>query len=98
MPQDREEATTVFHLYVAYAQASLQSENSSASCGWKDTIQAYPGQVTTIRVRFAPQDVAFSEPRMNLFPFNPADMPGCVWHCHKLDHEDNEMMRPYKSH
>jgi len=21
--------------------------------------------------------------------------PGYVWHCHILDHEDNEMMRPY---
>jgi spore coat protein A len=64
--------------------------------GWKDTIQAYPGQVTTIRVRFAPQDVEVSKPGVNLFPFNPADRPGYVWHCHILDHEDNEMMRPYK--
>ncbi|HER54684.1 MAG TPA: hypothetical protein ENO13_02155, partial [Candidatus Bathyarchaeota archaeon] len=22
--------------------------------------------------------------------------PGYVWHCHLLEHEDNEMMRPYK--
>ncbi len=64
--------------------------------GWKDTIQAYPGQVTTIRVRFAPQDVEVSTPGVNLFPFNPADRPGYVWHCHIIDHEDNEMMRPYK--
>lgn len=64
--------------------------------GWKDTIQAYPGQVTTIRVRFAPQDVAVSVPGINQFPFNPAAEPGYVWHCHILDHEDNEMMRPYK--
>jgi hypothetical protein len=21
---------------------------------------------------------------------------GYVWHCHIIDHEDNEMMRPYK--
>ncbi|MFZ5643229.1 MAG: multicopper oxidase family protein [Bacillota bacterium] len=64
--------------------------------GWKDTIQAYPGQVTTIRVRFAPQNVLFSFPGINLFPFNPAAEPGYVWHCHMIDHEDNEMMRPYK--
>lgn len=64
--------------------------------GWKDTIQAYPGQVTTIRVRFAPQDVEVSVPGINRFPFNPAAKPGYVWHCHILDHEDNEMMRPYK--
>ena len=64
--------------------------------GWKDTIQAYPGQVTTIRVRFAPQDIVDSLPGINRFPFNPADEPGYVWHCHIIDHEDNEMMRPYK--
>lgn len=64
--------------------------------GWKDTIQAYPGQVTTIRVRFAPQDEVNSIPGINLFPFNPAADPGYVWHCHIIDHEDNEMMRPYK--
>lgn len=64
--------------------------------GWKDTIQAYPGQITTIRARFAPQNVAVSIPGENLFPFNPAAEPGYVWHCHIIDHEDNEMMRPYK--
>lgn len=65
--------------------------------GWKDTIQAYPGQVTTIRVRFSPQEVSSDQakPNVNLYPFNPAQGPGYVWHCHILDHEDNEMMRPY---
>ncbi len=64
--------------------------------GWKDTIQAYPGQVTTIRVRFAPQYVKESIAGRNQYPFDPAAKPGYVWHCHILDHEDNEMMRPYK--
>ena len=31
----------------------------------------------------------------NYFPFDPTTGgPGYVWHCHILDHEDNEMMRP----
>jgi spore coat protein A len=64
--------------------------------GWKDTIQAYPGQVTRFRVRFAPQDVVISKSGVNLYPFNPAAKPGYVWHCHIIEHEDNEMMRPYK--
>lgn len=66
--------------------------------GWKDTIRANPGQVTRIRVRFAPQSVppCFAKPGMNLFPFDPTAKPGYVWHCHILDHEDNEMMRPYQ--
>lgn len=57
--------------------------------GWKDTIQMNPGEVTTIRIRWAQQDG-------NPYPFNPTAGPGYVWHCHILDHEDNEMMRPYQ--
>ena len=66
--------------------------------GWKDTIKMNPNQVTRILVRFAPQDVAPSnvKPGENLYSFNPTLGPGYVWHCHILDHEDNEMMRPYK--
>jgi FtsP/CotA-like multicopper oxidase with cupredoxin domain len=44
--------------------------------GFKDTVIAYPGEITTVRAKF---DVA------GLY----------VWHCHILEHEDNEMMRPY---
>lgn len=57
--------------------------------GWKDTIQMNTGEVTTIRVRFTSQD---GSP----YPFNPSLGPGYVWHCHILEHEDNEMMRPLK--
>jgi spore coat protein A, manganese oxidase len=45
--------------------------------GWKDTVVAYPGQVTRLRLRF-----------VNAGQF--------VWHCHIVEHEDNEMMRPYR--
>jgi spore coat protein A len=45
--------------------------------GFKDTVIAYPGQVTRVRARFV--------------------TPGqFVWHCHIVEHEDNEMMRPYR--
>jgi FtsP/CotA-like multicopper oxidase with cupredoxin domain len=45
--------------------------------GFKDTVIAYPGQVTRVRARF--------------------ETPGqFVWHCHIVEHEDNEMMRPYR--
>jgi spore coat protein A len=65
--------------------------------GWKDTILAYPGEVTRIIGRWAPQDVALNTvtPSQNLFGFDPTYGPGYVWHCHIIDHEDNEMMRPY---
>jgi spore coat protein A, manganese oxidase len=57
--------------------------------GWKDTVLSYPFEVTVIRIRFASQD---GSP----FPFDATQGPGYVWHCHILDHEDNEMMRPFK--
>jgi len=44
--------------------------------GFKDTVLAYPGEVTRVRAKFK--------------------IPGLfVWHCHIVEHEDNEMMRPY---
>jgi spore coat protein A, manganese oxidase len=53
---------------------SLPEERES---GFKDTVIAYPGQVTRVRLRFA--------------------TPGqFVWHCHIVEHEDNEMMRPFR--
>ena len=45
--------------------------------GLKDTVIAYPGEVTRIKAKF--------------------NTPGYfVWHCHIVEHEDNEMMRPYR--
>ncbi len=45
--------------------------------GFKDTVTAYPGQVTRIRAQFNTQG-------------------WYVWHCHIVEHEDNEMMRPFR--
>ncbi len=66
--------------------------------GWKDTFKMFPGEVTRVVVRFAPQDVAVADVSAgtNAYPFDPTTGPGYVWHCHIIDHEDNEMMRPYK--
>jgi len=60
----------------------------SAEQSWKDTVIVYSRQITVIRVRFAQQDGED-------FPFDATSGPGYVWHCHILEHEDNEMMRPY---
>ena len=45
--------------------------------GFKDTVIAYPGEVTRIRAQFK---------KNGQF----------VWHCHIVEHEDNEMMRPFR--
>ena len=65
--------------------------------GWKDTYVVYPGEVTTFIIRYAPTDLPTTTPAEDLiFGFDPSKGPGYVWHCHIIDHEDNEMMRPYK--
>jgi FtsP/CotA-like multicopper oxidase with cupredoxin domain len=69
--------------------------------GWKDTVITYPGEVTRIAVRWAPTDltVGAETPGTNQYHgFNPTLLQGgvgYVWHCHIVDHEDNEMMRNY---
>ncbi|GJP44104.1 hypothetical protein CLOM_g3508 [Closterium sp. NIES-68] len=55
--------------------------------GWKDTTKAHPGEVLSILVAVRSQD---GKP----FSFDPSQGPGYVWHCHILEHEDNDMMRP----
>ncbi|MHB9032633.1 MAG: multicopper oxidase domain-containing protein, partial [Anaerolineae bacterium] len=64
--------------------------------GWKDTVMCPPGMVTRFAVRWAPQELATNlEKKELVFIFNPHNGGyGYVWHCHIVDHEDNEMMRP----
>lgn len=68
--------------------------------GWQDTGRAMPGQVLRMLVRFNPTTTPIvpntSLKGLNLYPFDPKSGPGYVWHCHIIDHEDNDMMRPYK--
>ena len=63
--------------------------------GWKDTVIAYPGEVLRIAVRWAPTSLAATTAPVDAsFEFDPQGVHGYVWHCHIIDHEDNEMMRP----
>jgi len=76
---------------VPYLQGMAAPPNGNEA-GWKDTVIAYPGQVTRFVVRYAPIDGSADH-----YPFDPNALNhGYVWHCHIIDHEDNEMMRPYK--
>jgi spore coat protein A len=65
--------------------------------GFKDTVLAPPGTVTRIVIRWAPNDAPVGSGIV--YPFDPSGVGpegqhGYVWHCHIIDHEDNEMMRP----
>ncbi|KAK4762310.1 hypothetical protein SAY86_008078 [Trapa natans] len=58
--------------------------------GWKNVYKMMPGYVTRVLVRFSYIHSNSS------YPFDPTSEPGYVYHCHILDHEDNNMMRPLK--
>jgi spore coat protein A, manganese oxidase len=77
--------------------------------GWKDTVAVHPGQITRVRAKFELPPVP--DPAVATLPvpagFTPAGtsahynlQPGqaerCfVYHCHILEHEENDMMRPF---
>ena len=65
--------------------------------GWKDVAKVFPGFVNRYIIRWAPQatPVGGVRPGQNQYSFDPTRGPGYLVHCHILDHEDNEMMRPY---
>jgi spore coat protein A len=52
--------------------------------GPKDTVIANPGEITRIRLKF---DLPTTGP-------GTATPAHYVFHCHILEHEENEMMRP----
>jgi spore coat protein A len=57
--------------------------------GWKETVRMNPGEVTTIVAKFVVPPTPFSVP--------PSPRTGgaeYVWHCHILEHEEHDMMRP----
>lgn len=62
---------------VQVVPGSVPMPPESWETGFKDTVIAFPGQVTRIRAQFK--------------------TPGqFAWHCHIVEHEDNEMMRPLR--
>src|SRR6266568_4553600 len=50
--------------------------------GFKETVKANPGQLTTIRAKYD-------------LPTGVTAPQTYVYHCHMIEHEDNDMMRPF---
>jgi spore coat protein A len=60
--------------------------------GWKETVRMNPGEVTSVLMRFdlpASADLPFTVPASPRTGGNEY-----VWHCHILEHEEHDMMRP----
>ena len=63
--------------------------------GWKETVRMNPGEVTRVLMKFDLPAVPF------MVPASPRIQNGYgitgqefVWHCHILEHEEHDMMRP----
>ena len=82
-----------------YLDPNSMTAPEAGESGWKDTVNVASDQVVTLLVRWTPSDVANIRNRSwagrNLYQFDPTQGT-YVWHCHIIDHEDNEMMRPYR--
>lgn len=60
--------------------------------GWKDTVRMNPAEVTTIIAQFNLPTLPTSAMRNAVSPRTGGRE--YVWHCHILEHEEHDMMRP----
>lgn len=71
-----------------YATGKLQAPAADES-GLKDTVKAYPGYITRVVGQFK------VPPGAEKSAFAGTNGFEYVYHCHILEHEENEMMRPF---
>jgi spore coat protein A, manganese oxidase len=57
--------------------------------GWKETVKMNPGELTSVVMKFDLPPVPFNVPVSPRTGGNEY-----VWHCHILEHEEHDMMRP----
>jgi spore coat protein A len=71
---------------IVYTGIPMPAESNERPA-WKDTVKTYARYITRVIAKF---DLPAGT------PVKSGDEFRYVWHCHVLEHEDNEMMRPYK--
>ena len=63
--------------------------------GWKETVMTFPGTVTRVIMRFDLSPIVKAD--RSVLPTPLSLRTGgheFVWHCHILEHEEHDMMRP----
>jgi len=69
-----------------FSGRAIQPERNERSA-WKDTVKAYPGYITRVIAKFdLPTNAQVSPGKKLLY----------VWHCHILEHEDNDNAARFK--
>ena len=72
-----------------FTPTGLARGSEANEVGWKETVQMHPGEVTTVLMKFDLPATPFAVP--------PSPRTGgneYVYHCHILEHEEHDMMRP----
>jgi spore coat protein A len=70
-------------------------ENEMSGNAWKDTVRMNPGEVTTVRMKFDLPPTGGPPPHSpRLLATYGIKGSEYVWHCHILEHEEHDMMRP----
>ena len=59
--------------------------------GFKDTVKAPPGMVTRTRAKFTLPATSLLD-----YDWRTKSFGSWVYHCHILEHEENDMMRPFE--
>ncbi|MGD0213750.1 MAG: multicopper oxidase domain-containing protein [Terriglobales bacterium] len=60
--------------------------------GWKETVRMNPGEITTVIMQFNLPNLPTAAMRNAVSPRTGGHE--YVWHCHILEHEEHDMMRP----
>ena len=60
--------------------------------GWKETVRMNPGEITTVTMKFDLPELPTAAMRDAVSPRTGGRE--YVWHCHILEHEEHDMMRP----
>jgi spore coat protein A len=77
---------------IHFNQSAQPIQLDEAERGWKDTVRVNPSEMTTIAVPFRDYADSDTDPDGGQRLY----MTGrYMYHCHILEHEDHEMMRPY---
>jgi spore coat protein A, manganese oxidase len=76
---------------------ALPTPPNANETGWKETVMMYPGTVTRIIMTFDLAGAAIKTAAGTTIPTPSSPRTGgneYVWHCHILEHEEHDMMRP----
>ena len=75
-----------------WSYAGLPIRPDANELGWKDTVRMNPGEITTVIMQFNLPTLPTAGMRNAVSPRTGGKE--YVWHCHILEHEEHDMMRP----